>query len=126
VTIPAEFPKYVPLPPGIVITANREVGPAIVLEGFVPMELPKAMRFFLQKLTAAGFGWVEARPSMAKLKTVSSVRGRHRFFQTAQHRTVPGCATVNNGPACSGHCISQCSTTFTKNSSRERSEGKVA
>ena len=55
VSIPAEFPKDFPLPPGTVITATREVGPAIVLDGFVPMELPKATRFFLQKLTAAGF-----------------------------------------------------------------------
>jgi hypothetical protein len=54
-TIPPEFPKDFPLPPGTVVTASRRVGPAIVLEGFVPMELPKAMRFFLQKLTAAGF-----------------------------------------------------------------------
>jgi hypothetical protein len=55
VTVPPEFPTSFPLPPGTVITASRRGGPTIVLEGFIPMELKEATRFFVQKLPDAGF-----------------------------------------------------------------------
>jgi hypothetical protein len=38
-----------------VITATRRADTAIVVEGFIPTELPQATRFFLQSLTAAGY-----------------------------------------------------------------------
>jgi hypothetical protein len=50
-----EFPKNFPLPPGTVITATRPAKPGILIQGFIPMELPQATRFLLQNLTAAGY-----------------------------------------------------------------------
>lgn len=55
VSLPPEFPKNFPLPPGTIITVSRRAEPALVLQGFIPMELREATRFFVQKLPAAGF-----------------------------------------------------------------------
>ena len=55
VSLPSEFPKNFPLPPGTVITASRGEGPTVILKGFVPMELREATRFFVQNLPTAGF-----------------------------------------------------------------------
>ena len=55
VNLPPEFPQSFPLPPGTVITVSRRAEPALVVQGFMPMELKDATRFFVQKLPAAGF-----------------------------------------------------------------------
>ncbi len=55
VTLPPEFPQKFPLPPGTVITVSRRAEPALVLQGFIPMELREATRFFAKNLPAAGF-----------------------------------------------------------------------
>lgn len=55
VSLSPEFPQNFPLPPGTVITVSRRDEPALVVQGFIPMELKEATRFFVQKLPAAGF-----------------------------------------------------------------------
>ena len=70
ISLPPEFPKNVPIPPGTVFIATRPSprGNGIVMEGFIPMERPKATRFFLQELKAGGFqiGRGESEPEEAE------------------------------------------------------------
>jgi hypothetical protein len=55
VSLPPDFPKNFPLPQGTVITVTRRAEPALIVQGFIPMELKEATRFFVQRLPAAGF-----------------------------------------------------------------------
>jgi hypothetical protein len=55
ISLPPEFPKVVPLPPGTVFTSSRPREGGITMIGVVPMELSQAARFFIAQLPAAGF-----------------------------------------------------------------------
>ena len=90
VTPPPQFPKNFPLPPGTVFTGSRSAQQAIVLEGFIPMELPQATRFFLQNLTAAGYrlGRGEAEQGEAEDRFVGN--GIIGFFRLRSIRDCPG------------------------------------
>ena len=68
ISLPPEFPKNVPIPPGTVFTATRPTARGIVVQGLIPMERPKATRFFLEKLKAGGFqiGRGESEPEEAE------------------------------------------------------------
>ena len=88
VSIPSEFPKNFPLPPGTVITASRRADAAVVLEGFIPMELPKATRFFLQNLTAAGFRLGRGEAERGEAEDGFTGNGLVGFFKV---RSIEGC-----------------------------------
>jgi len=90
VAIPPEFPKNITFPPGTVITGTRRAGAAIVLEGLFPMELPKATRFFMQSLSAAGYrlGRGEAERGEAEDRFVGN--GMIGFFRLRSMRDCPG------------------------------------
>jgi hypothetical protein len=90
VAIPPEFPKNIQFPPGTITTSTRRAGAALVLEGLVPMELPQATRFFLQKLAAAGYrlGRGEAEEGEAEDRFFGN--GIQGFFRLRTMRDCPG------------------------------------
>jgi hypothetical protein len=90
VAIPPEFPKNFPLPPGTVITATRRADPATVLEGLIPMELPKATRFFLQNLTAAGYRLGRGEAERGEAEDRFFGNGVIGFFRLRSMRDCPG------------------------------------
>ena len=88
VRLPPEFPKSFPLPPGTVITAGRHAGPTIVLEGFIPMELKEATRFFVQKLPDAGFRLGRGEAERGEAESRFGGNGVAGFFKV---RSIEGC-----------------------------------
>jgi hypothetical protein len=90
VAIPPEFPKNFPLPPGTMITATRRAGAATVLEGLIPMELPKATRFFLQNLTAAGYRLGRGEAERGEAEDRFFGNGMIGFFRLRSMRDCPG------------------------------------
>jgi len=96
VSMPPEFPKNITLPPGTVITGTRRADAAIVLEGLIPMELPKATRFFLQNLTAAGFrpGRGEAERDEAEDRFMGN--GLIGFFRLRTIHDCPRCVRAHD------------------------------
>jgi hypothetical protein len=88
VSLPPEFPKNFPLPPGTVITASRHAGPTVVLEGFIPMELKEATRFFVQKLPDAGFRLGRGEAERSEAESRFGGDGVAGFFKV---RSIEGC-----------------------------------
>jgi hypothetical protein len=90
VSLPPEFPKSFPLPPGTVITASRHAGPTIVLEGFIPMELKQATRFFVQNLPAAGFRLGRGEAERNEAESRFGGNGVVGFFKVRSIADCPG------------------------------------
>jgi hypothetical protein len=88
ISLPPEFPKSFPLPPGTVITASQHAGPTIVLEGFIPMELKEATRFFVQKLPDAGFRLGRGEVERGEAESRFGGNGVAGFFKV---RIIEGC-----------------------------------
>jgi hypothetical protein len=89
VSLPPEFPKSFPLPPGTVITTSKHAGPTIVLEGFIPMELEKVRRFFVEKLPDAGFRLGRGEVERGEAESRFGGDGVAGFFKI---RSIQGCA----------------------------------
>ena len=90
VSLPPEFPKSFPLPAGTVITASRHAGPTIVLEGFIPMELKEATRFFVQKLPDAGFRLGRGEAERGEAESGFGGNGVAGFFKVRSIEACPG------------------------------------
>ncbi|MEP6741560.1 MAG: hypothetical protein ABJB61_03605 [bacterium] len=76
VGLPPDFPSNFPLPPGAVITSSQryERG-AIVVGGFIPLELKDAVAFFKGKLPAAGYQLLEGDAEMDEAESTFSGQG---------------------------------------------------
>jgi hypothetical protein len=92
-TLPAEFPKEVPLPPGTVLTDAQKIGPGqFHVRGVVAGELDAAADFFETQLPERGFrlgrGDAEAHEQESPF-TGHGYRGRWRVV-----RNPTGCAVI--------------------------------
>lgn len=59
-------------------------------EGFVPMELPQATRFFVQNLTAAGFRLGRGEAERGEAESRFGGNGIIGFFRLRNMRDCPG------------------------------------
>jgi hypothetical protein len=88
VSLPPEFPKSLPLPPGTVITSAKSFEAGVALVGFVPMELKDATQFFLHKFPAAGFKLGRGEVEQSEAEARFGGNGIVGYFKL---RSIPDC-----------------------------------
>jgi hypothetical protein len=71
-----------------VITSSRRVGPSLVVEGFIPMELKEATAFFVKKMPQAGFRLGRGEAEAAEAESRFGGHGIAGYFKI---RVIPDC-----------------------------------
>jgi hypothetical protein len=93
VSIPSEFPKTFPLPPGTIITSSSEAG-GIRLEGFIPMDLKGAVTHFVKALPSAGYRLGNGEQEQAEAESRFSGNGYGGYFKLRSLRDCPRVVTL--------------------------------
>jgi len=76
VTLPPDFPRSFPLPPGTVVTLSQPTDKgAIFISGFIPLNFKEAIAFWQSKLPAAGYQPLEGDAEMDEAESIFAGEG---------------------------------------------------